>query len=168
VKKIVAARGAVETMKTTALAVRPYGGALQRKVFALLASAGVEVEAPAELGDGTSNEGAVLYLRDRRPDLLLVPFHVVRSGGGDRTSGLDLLARLREEAPRFRGVPAIMPVSVFARLAFEGAWKTRPLDHVLPLLEHAIDEKPTRRALDGFLAATGLRRGSDATVDARP
>jgi len=38
------------------------------------------------------------------------------------TVRLELVARLRQEVPRFREVPVIMPVSVFARLAFEGAW----------------------------------------------
>ena len=74
------------------------------------------------------------------------------------TMGAGLLARLREEVPRFREVPVIMPVSVFARLAFEGAWKARPLRHVLPLLEDAIDEQVTRRAIHRFLSATSPRR----------
>jgi len=144
-------------MRRRAVAVRPYPGPLRQKVFGLLASAGVDVEAPAGLGDGASNEGAIRHLQGLQPDLLLVPFHVVRNGDGDRTSGLELLARLREEVPRYREVPVIMPVSVFARLAFEGAWKARPLGHVLPLLEDAIDEAVTRRALDRFLTATSPR-----------
>jgi len=141
-------------MKRVAVAVRPYPGPFRAKVFELLASTGVEVEAPAQLGDGASNEDAVRHLRVERPELLLVPFHVVRNGDGDRTSGLELLARLRSEVSRFREVPVIMPVSVFARLAFEAAWKARPHDSVIPLFESTIDEPATRAALERSLWAT--------------
>lgn len=141
-------------MKLAALAVRPYPGPFRAKVFALLAAAGVEVEAPAELGVGVSNEDAIRHLRGLRPDLLLVPFHVVRKGDGDRTSGLELVERLRAEVPRFRDVPIIMPVSVFARLAFEAAWKARPQNRMLRLFESAIDEPQARSAVGRFLGAS--------------
>lgn len=39
--------------------MRPYPGPLRARVFALLASAGVAVETPSALGDGTSNEDAI-------------------------------------------------------------------------------------------------------------
>jgi hypothetical protein len=144
---------------SVAIAVRPYPGPLRARVFALLGSAGVAVEAPPALGDGASNEEVIRHLREVSPGLLLIPFHVVRNGGGERTSGLDLLARLREEIPRFRDVPVLMPVSIFARVAFEGVWRARPFDHVLPILEDAIDEDATRQALERFLAATRPPRG---------
>ena len=152
-------------MTRVAVAVRPYPGPFRGKVFELLASAGVGVETPAQLGDAASNEDAVRHLRGLRPDLLLVPFHVVRNGDGDRTSGLELVAKLRTEVSRFREVPVIMPVSVFARLAFEASWKALPQDSVLPLFESAIDEPRTRSALARFLTTTSAGPAEGQPVD---
>jgi len=83
------------------------------------------------------------------------------------TVRLELVARLRQEVPRFREVPVIMPVSVFARLAFEGAWQARPQDHLLPLFDDAIETESTLTALDRLLSATSVRAAEIRAVDTR-
>jgi len=150
--------------KMLAVAVRPYSGPLRQKVFRLLSGLGVEVQAPTQLGDGTSNQEAIGYLRTLRPNLLLIPFHVVRTEDGGRTSGLGLLAQLRREAPRFRETRVIMPVSVFARLAFDTATRNEPQQHVFPLVEEEIDREATGQALERFLSEDGSTTASKGGV----
>jgi len=79
-----------------------YPGPQRQKVLRLLASVDVAVEAPPEIGGGAGNDDIVRVLAGQRPELLLIPFHVVRNAGGERTTGLELLARLRQEVPRLR------------------------------------------------------------------
>lgn len=143
--------------KRRALAVRPYPDPLRGRVFALLSELGLEVLAPAELGESTTNEEAVNYVGSHRPDLLLVPFHVVRDGDGQRTSGLELVRELRRAKPEFRDVPVLMPVSVYAQLAFEAAWRDGGLDRVFPLFEHDVDRPETAATLREFLRGPGGR-----------
>lgn len=154
-------------MKTRmAVAVRPYSGRLRQKVFGLLSRLGVEVQAPAELEHGASNREAIRYLRSLQPDILLIPFHVVRAEDGGRTSGLELLAQLRRDEPRLRKTPVVMPVSVFARLAFDAATRGEPQPDVFPLVEEEIDWESTGVALGSFLSANGsTNRSKGGTGD---
>lgn len=147
--------------KRVALAIRPYGERLRPRVFALLSQLRIEVDAPAELGDEVSNDDIVRHMAARRADLLLIPFHVVRTRDGDRTSGLELLERLRQEVPWTRRAPVIMPVSVFAGAAFERLWREHPVEGVFPLLEDDIEKAATLRAFGEFLGA-GAPRGDAA------
>lgn len=122
-------------MRYKALAARPYPNPLRGRVFRLLVRLGVDVEVPPELEGAATNDEVVAFLRGRRPDLLVVPFHAQRDRQDERTSGLDLLARVRAEIPELREVPVFMPVSVYGRVAFEAAWRAAPLDAVEPLFE---------------------------------
>lgn len=109
--------------------------------------------APQELGEGTTNEEAVRYVESHRPDLLLVPFHVVRDAGGQRTSGLELVSELHRARPDFCDVPVLMPVSLYAQLAFEAVWRSSRLNGVFPLMEQEVDREETASALREFLRA---------------
>ncbi len=147
--------------RRSALAVRPYADPLRKRVFGLLSGLGIEMQAPAELGDGTTNAQAVRYVADHRPDVLVVPFHVVRGPAGERTSGLELLLALRREHPSFSDVPVVMPVSIFAHVAFEAAWRQAMPACVFVLFEHELDRAETRLALRRFLyEATLAERGA--------
>jgi CheY-like chemotaxis protein len=143
--------------KRRALAVRPYPDPLRTRVFDLLAGLGFEVLAPPEVGEGSTNQEAVSYVGSNRPDLLLVPFHVVRDGAGHRTSGLELIQELRRARLEFCDVPVVMPVSVYAQLAFEAAWRDRKLDRVFTLIEQDVDREETASALREFLQPAGAR-----------
>lgn len=127
-------------MRYKALAARPYPNPLRGRVFRLLVRLGVDVEVPPELEGAATNDEVVAYLRGRRPDLLVIPFHAQRDRQDERTSGLDLLTRVRAEIPELREVPAFMPVSVYGRVAFEATWRVAPLDAVEPLFEEDLDD----------------------------
>lgn len=146
-----------------ALAVRPYPDPLRSRVFSLLSDLGIEVRAPAELGTSVSNVEAVRHVAAQRPDLLLIPFHVVRAAGGDRTSGLELLLALRRAHPRFDTVPVVMPVSIFAQVAFEAAWREAAPADVFALFERELESDETRLALRLFLVrgTTGVEREAE-------
>ena len=87
-----------------------------------------------------TNDDIIARLRSLRPGVLLVPFHAMRDRRAERTSGLDLVRRVREELPELRDVPVVMPVSVFGQLAFDAAWRQHRPEGVVPILETALDE----------------------------
>lgn len=126
-------------MRYKAIAARPYPNPLRARVFHLVTQLGVEVEVPPELEGAATNEDVVRYLQSRRPDLLVVPFHAQRDRQDERTSGLDLVSRVRADIPELSKVPVFMPVSVFGRVAFEAAWRAAPLDAVEPLFEEDLE-----------------------------
>jgi len=127
-------------MTYKAIAVRPYPNPLRARVFALLSEAGVEVEVPPELEGAATNDEVIAHLRGRRPDLLLVPYHALRDRQAERTSGLELLLRLRAELPELRRVPVVMPVSIYGRLAFDAMWRQQAPEAVFPMLEGDIED----------------------------
>jgi hypothetical protein len=127
-------------MRYKAIAARPYPNPLRGRVLALLTQLGVEVEVPVQLEGAATNDEVAAFLRGRRPDLLLIPFHAQRDRQDERTSGLDLVAKLRAEVPDLREVQVFMPVSVFGRVAFEAAWKTAALAAVEPLFEEDLED----------------------------
>jgi hypothetical protein len=118
----------------------------------------VDVEVPAAIPAGSTNDGVIAVLRDRHPALLLVPFPAMRFEAGQRTTGLELVDRLRAELPHLRRVPVLMPVSVLGQVAFEAAWRACPLEWVLPLLEDDLASEALRASLARILGAPG---GSD-------
>lgn len=126
-------------MRYKAIAVRPYPEPLRSRVFALLSRLGVDVEVPPELEGAATNDDVIARLRGRRPDVLLVPYHALRDRQDERTSGLDLVSRLRDEVRELRGIPVVMPVSVYGRLAFDAAWRERQPDAVLPVFEEDLE-----------------------------
>ncbi len=131
--------------------MRPYPDPLRARVFGLLAELMIHVHAPEALRVGVDNADAIRYVVAHGPKLLLVPFHVVREASGERTSGLELTFALRRAHPPFERVPVVMPVSIFAQVAFEAAWRDRHLAYVFPLLESQLDGEKTREALRAFL-----------------
>ncbi len=143
--------------RRSALAVRPYGERLRPKVFGFLSALGVDVVAPAELSDTASNEQVYEHLAQHPCDVLVVPFHVVRTPDGKRTNGLELLAGLREKVPWAREVPVVMPVSLFATVAFDAAWRTANAARVFPLLEGEIDSNATRLSFQRFMEDAAAR-----------
>lgn len=138
-------------MTRHAVAVRPYGERLRPKVFAFLAAEQIDVAAPPEIGVAASNDDVVRYLLGHKADLLVVPFHVVRSAEGERTNGLELLAFLRQSLRWIRDVPVVMPVSLFVRVAFDVQWRANPLPRVFPLFEEDLELPETTVALRRFL-----------------
>jgi hypothetical protein len=137
-----------------ALAVRPYGERLRPKVFGFLDHVGLSASAPPELGPAASIAEIVRYLTAHRADLLVVPFHVLRTADGERTDGLKLLAELRARVRWTAEVLAVMPVSLFARVAFDAAWRSTPLPGVFPLFESEVEGVATRTAFLRFLEAS--------------
>jgi hypothetical protein len=89
----------------------------------------------------------VAYLRGKRPDVLLVPYHALRDRQDERTSGLDLVARLRAEIAELREALVVMPVSVYGRVAFEAAWREQRPEAILPVVEEDLDDEKTVPAL---------------------
>ena len=140
-----------------ALAVRPYGERLRPRVFRLLEELGLDVRTPEGAGSEASNEDVVALLREERADVLLVPFHVVRTPDGGRTTGLDLVALLRQRLPWTGRVPVVMPVSLFAAAAFEKVWSDAPVGDVFPLKEDDLPLDGTRSALMTFLERPARR-----------
>ncbi len=126
-------------MRYKAIAVRPYPNPLRARVLSVLSAAGIEVEIPLELEGAATNDEVVAYLRGRGPDVLLVPYHALRDRLDERTSGLDLVVRIRTELPELRDVPVVMPLSVFGQVAFEAAWRQSRSDGIVPLFEKDLD-----------------------------
>lgn len=127
-------------MRYKAIAVRPYPNPLRARVVDLLAQAGVTVDVSPELEGAVTNNEVVARLKGRRPDVLLVPFHALRDKQDERTTGLEVVSRLRSEVPELRETLVVMPVSVFGHLAFEAAWRLEKPDAVLPLVENDVDD----------------------------
>jgi hypothetical protein len=124
-------------------------------VFRLLAQHNVDVEVPPAIPSDSTNDDVVAAVRGRHPALLLVPFHAMRVEAGQRTTGLELVARLRADLPHLRRVPVVMPVSVFGQVAFEAAWRAHPVERVLPLPEEELEGEALRAALSRFLGSPG-------------
>lgn len=140
-------------MRYKAIAVRPYPNPLRARVVDLLARAGVAVEVEPELEGAVTNDEVVAHLKGRRADVLLVPYHALRDKQDERTTGLEVVARLRSEVPELREALVVMPVSVFGHLAFEAAWRQEQPDAVLPLLEDDLDDESFVLALRTALLA---------------
>ncbi len=139
-----------ENWRLRALAIRPYPDPLRSEVFGLLHRLGVHVHAPDELQSDPSNDDVIERLESFPADLLVIPFHVVRQRSGDRTTGLDLVRLLRQR-PSSARVAVIMPVSLYAFVAFRAAWRHSAPANVFPLLEQEILEKATTSRLREFL-----------------
>lgn len=139
--------------RRSALAVRCYGP----KVFEFLSALGIDVAAPAELSETAWNEQGIEHLARHPCDVLVVPFHVLRTPDGMKTNGLELLAGLRERTGWTRDVPVVMPVSLCVTAAFDAAWRAADVDCVFPLFEGEIGSDAVRWSFQRFLEATEAR-----------
>lgn len=135
----------------SAIAVRPYGDHIRQIVFKTLQDAGLDVTAPPELVEGT-NEELIKRLVALRADVLLIPFHAVRTGNDVRTNGLELLQQLRDQVAWTRSVPVVMPVSVFAKVAYEGAMRSKPMSNIMAVYEDELALPETSQRIAKFVA----------------
>jgi hypothetical protein len=134
-----------------ALAIRPYGDRIRNLVFGLLKSADLEVSTAPELSEQVPDAKIVDYLRKARTDVLLLPFHAVRTAEGERSDGMQLLERIRNEIPHLAKIPVIMPVSVFASAAFSGGMRRNPHSRLFAISEDEMEKDSTALRLREFL-----------------
>jgi len=74
--------------------VRPYGRSIRQRVFALLERAGLVVQEADVIPKGTSDESVLERLRERPPEILLIPFHAHRDEHGESLNGIAIAERL--------------------------------------------------------------------------
>ena len=90
--------------------VRPYGPRIRQRVLALLERCGLVVLEADVISKGTSDERVIERLRERPPEILLIPFHAHRDARGAGLNGIALAAAL----PGPASVPILMPASAVA------------------------------------------------------
>ncbi len=94
--------------------VRPYGPSIRQRVFALLERCGLVVLEADVIPKGTSDERVLEKLRERPPEILLIPFHAHRDQNGDGLNGIAIAERLAAALPSLARVPILMPASTVA------------------------------------------------------
>lgn len=135
--------------------VRPYGPSIRQRVFALLERSGLVVRDADVIPKGTSDESVIEKLRERPPEILLIPFHAHRDERGEDVNGIAVAERLAAALPSLAGVPILMPAST---VALPGArLKLSPLGphplsdelraRILLLDESALDQPGTVAAI---------------------
>ena len=112
------------------LIVRPYGDWIREHVIEILDGAGIATQ-PQRVVRDVPVDHLLSDVDHPEVDTLLVPFHAARDRFGRFTDGLDVLVAAYETGRLRHGTPIIMPVSVFALVAFEGK-----LRHQSPTFQH--------------------------------
>lgn len=139
----------------TVTVVRPYGPSIRRRVFALLERAGLVVREADVIPKGTSDESVLERLRERPPEILVIPFHAHRDERGEGLNGIAVAEHLAAALPSLARVPILMPAST---VALPGArLKLSPLGHrplndalrerILLIDEAALDQPETVAAI---------------------
>jgi hypothetical protein len=112
---------------------------------------------------GTPDDSVIDRLREKPPDILLIPFHAHRDERGEVLNGIAVAERLAAALPSLAGVPILMPAST---VALPGArLKLSPLgphplndalrERILLIDEAALDQPETVAALLHHVRAAG-------------
>jgi hypothetical protein len=143
------------------IVVRPYREGIRKRVFALLAAAGVDVDNAVIIQKDSSDSTVIQTLRGTRPGVLLIPFHARLDESGNEVNGLDLCERLEQSLPELSQVPIVMPASAAAvpALRLRMSWMSqRPVSdavkkRLIVLEEELLDDEATKAALVSHLSA---------------
>lgn len=98
------------------LIIRPYGDWIKEHIMAIFDAAGLSTGKIMAINEPTTIPEVVHEVENTRYDALLIPFHVK-----DGRNGIQVLKALQESDAITPRVPIVMPISLFAALAFRGA-----------------------------------------------
>lgn len=118
--------------------VRPYGEAIRKQVYAILANCGLRINEHHVIPAKTSDDEVIKVLGRRRSHTLLIPFHGHLDNNKKIVNGVTLYRKLREAIPEMAVNPVLMPADKHSAPVVESLISVAHVKNVLVIPEETL------------------------------